>query len=797
MNEELEKPFLDIIEKVGDFKQNAKLTYPDLKGYHDSMKLVVGVIAKGEKGICVYGDYDSDGMLSAIMLHRFIENAYKLVRGDEHIGMAKIRFSNRQNSFGLTKEEFISYRKESDIVITVDNGSDISFLSESLRGQLIVLDHHFSRNKYSFVLNPNTGRTEGVDDYSTSGGRIVYDFIKNVDIAMKKFVPEYQNVENHTQLETLRELASITLISDMALMDKENRAFVLESLDTIRANRSKLPVYSKLDTCNTKEFSFNIISQINAMSRMEQDLNIVDTWIAPKTLADWKKADILVEANNTAKKSVVSSAFTYFLKKQSERTENRLVEFLVLPDAPIGILGLLANRISNKEGNKPTIVAGVKNNGDISLSARGEGVRNVLAGILEKGQFGGHSMACGGKIVIEEGNTLAKAFENLEKNILKYEGENNKALASIGKLEVVNDAPLTIGEFKRLGELYVDKCGGVGYYKNIYTTIGDFKVVAEHVFASGWAKISLADSNNKVINFMFNGEEISIEKLKQDGMVAIMEFAPEDSYQIHALIHKSELGERTKPITEAEDLGCIVKEKAKASEVVADVKVSVVQTVWYYQHPESDTAWSCLEPITEIGDGMVDEIDLELFESHKASGKWGITEYGTVVETLDAEVFIPTENPKVFLVERYTEALVALHPDKIFVFDDNLVGRGKAGQAIIRDFPNTMGIPTKRLPSMDDDAFFSDTAEEQNVVLRAINSVHKELVGGKTIIFPRDGLGTGLGETATRSPRIFEIIHQLIADNFTKCYGEFVRVLDEKKEGTKKQYNAPIEKIAP
>ena len=46
------------------------------------------------------------------------------------------------------------------------------------------------------------------------------------------------------------------------------------------------------------------------------------------------------------------------------------------------------------------------------------------------------------------------------------------------------------------------------------------------------------------------------------------------------------------------------------------------------------------------------------------------------------------------------------NPRYLFVYGDNLLHRGRKGQAIIRNEPNTIGIVTKKRPSMDDDAFY-------------------------------------------------------------------------------------------
>ena len=96
------------------------------------------------------------------------------------------------------------------------------------------------------------------------------------------------------------------------------------------------------------------------------------------------------------------------------------------------------------------------------------------------------------------------------------------------------------------------------------------------------------------------------------------------------------------------------------------------------------------------------------------------------------------------------------NPDTIFVFGDNLIGKGKRGQAVIRDEPNAIGIPTKRLPSMNDDAFFGqDVAEEKAAITTAINKIMVARKSGKNVIFPEDGVGTGLANLQDKSPEVY------------------------------------------
>lgn len=109
-------------------------------------------------------------------------------------------------------------------------------------------------------------------------------------------------------------------------------------------------------------------------------------------------------------------------------------------------------------------------------------------------------------------------------------------------------------------------------------------------------------------------------------------------------------------------------------------------------------------------------------------------------------------------VKFYNEEFCLKNKDALIVFGDNLIRKGKAGQAAIRDCKNAYGIPTKRLPSMNPDAFFSDKLEEINIVQEHLDFLLKEHKNGRVIYLPTDGIGTGLARLSSKSPKINEMI---------------------------------------
>lgn len=104
-------------------------------------------------------------------------------------------------------------------------------------------------------------------------------------------------------------------------------------------------------------------------------------------------------------------------------------------------------------------------------------------------------------------------------------------------------------------------------------------------------------------------------------------------------------------------------------------------------------------------------------------------------------------------------------PEKIWVYGDNLKAFGKGGQAVIRDEPNAFGIPTKRYPSWDDWAFFSDQPDEIEAVKESLRQLWK-LAQGKVIVFPEDGIGTGRAKMKDKSPVAYEMMCGILLEHF-------------------------------
>lgn len=101
----------------------------------------------------------------------------------------------------------------------------------------------------------------------------------------------------------------------------------------------------------------------------------------------------------------------------------------------------------------------------------------------------------------------------------------------------------------------------------------------------------------------------------------------------------------------------------------------------------------------------------------------------------------------------YTTDKCKKNSDKLYIFGDNEGRVGHGGQAIIREERNAIGISTKK--SIGE--YYSDDnlAENMKVINADIERVkaYAEEEGFKALVFPYQGIGTGLSSLQNYAPK--------------------------------------------
>ena len=112
--------------------------------------------------------------------------------------------------------------------------------------------------------------------------------------------------------------------------------------------------------------------------------------------------------------------------------------------------------------------------------------------------------------------------------------------------------------------------------------------------------------------------------------------------------------------------------------------------------------------------------------------------------------------------EKYiTRKMLRGNPNTLFVFGDNLARKGLGGQAReMRGEPNAVGIPTKNFPGMNPDDFFADHDFDKvsAVYGREFVVLINHILKGGEVVWPKDGIGTGLADLPNKAPRIWGLL---------------------------------------
>lgn len=127
----------------------------------------------------------------------------------------------------------------------------------------------------------------------------------------------------------------------------------------------------------------------------------------------------------------------------------------------------------------------------------------------------------------------------------------------------------------------------------------------------------------------------------------------------------------------------------------------------------------------------------------------------------------------ILIIKRYTREYIRENPDKLFIFGDNYARRGLGGQAKeARGEPNAIGICTKKAPTYEPQDFLTDEEYVQNItnIFEDFQPVLATLQRGAIIVWPEDGIGTGIARLAENAPRTLQFINTII-EGLKEVYG--------------------------
>lgn len=450
---------VDTTDKVKDFFALDGLSDPFLlKDMTEAVDIINNAIEE-EKSICVFGDYDCDGITATVILYSYLQClganvSYYIPEREEGYGIST-------NAINKLSEDGIQ------LIITVDNG--ISAVSESelifeLGMDLIITDHHQPSEtlpKASAIVNPH--RKDCISPFKKlCGAGVVFKLIAALDDG------SYDAV-----LEQFSDLTAIGTIADIVKLQGENRPIVLDGLHYL-ANTENLGLQAIMRECKIQAASissttvaFMIAPRINAAGRFGSPTLAVKLLLSEDEEEASLIAAELSNLNNQRKEveEKIISEIELIIIENPEILNERALIFSGI-NWHHGVIGIVSAKIVEKY-SKPCIIISVE--GEFSRgSARsipGFSIFDALADsghILER--FGGHTGAGGLTI-------RTSRINEFKESIKQYTKENFKVmpLRTLTAVKVLTTEDLNI---KNIENLKVLEPFGEGNPRPLFAMIG-------------------------------------------------------------------------------------------------------------------------------------------------------------------------------------------------------------------------------------------------------------------------------------------------------------------------------------
>ena len=402
---------------INFLQENKDFSDPYLmKDMDKAVERITTAVENGEK-ICVYGDYDADGVTSTSLLYSYLRDSlgadvmfYIPTRTGEGYGMNKGAV-DKIHSLGVT------------LIITVDNGisarEEIDY-ANSLGIDTVITDHHMPSGaipKAVAVVNAHQQ-----DDKSP------FKDFSGVGVAFKLVMAiegEYADVDS--LLENFSDIATLGTIGDIVPLVGENRTLVknglrhIQNSDRIGINAMKQESGIAEKEINSSNVAFTLVPRINAGGRLgssEKSVNLLLTEDEDEAVTIADKLEMDNRERQSIEKEILAS-----IDEEVRRTPN-IVNDKILVFAGKGwhqgVVGIVASRIKEIY-DKPTIIIGIDDDGVARGSGRSvEGFSlcdAVFACSEHLTHYGGHPMAVGISLEKEKINDFRKAINAYCKDI--------------------------------------------------------------------------------------------------------------------------------------------------------------------------------------------------------------------------------------------------------------------------------------------------------------------------------------------------------------------------------------------
>lgn len=397
---------IENVQQAAAFLQCDGLSDPFLTADMEEAADIINLALENGTKICVYGDYDCDGITATAILY-----TYLLEMGSN----VTYRIPEREEGYGLNQAAISTLHEDGvELLITVDNG--ITAIEEtayavSLGMQVIITDHHQPLKTLpdaTAILDPHRS-----DDTTP------YKYLCGAGVALR-LIAALDGGDATMAMEQFGDLTAIATVADVVELTGENRYIVEQGLRLLK-NTERPGLLALMEKCQMLEkaitasdVAFRIAPRINASGRMGSPMTALHLLLSE----DMEEAEQLaqqLEQYNNARKEQEQSIYEDIL--QQVQDDPTLLQQRVLlfagDDWHHGTIGIVASKIQERFG-KPTIL--IAKEGEMSRgSMRSFGSFSAFACLNDchklLTRYGGHPKAGGFSLETNQITQFRKAVE--------------------------------------------------------------------------------------------------------------------------------------------------------------------------------------------------------------------------------------------------------------------------------------------------------------------------------------------------------------------------------------------------
>lgn len=381
------------------------------------------------ESICIYGDYDVDGVTATALMYIFLMQCGANV---------SYYIPNRlEEGYGLNKDAINEiHQRGTNLIITVDCGIsaiDEVLLAKELGMDIIITDHHQPSKELPVAADAIINPMREKDLYpnkTLAGVGVAFKVVMALRFTLRKYNFFQQDAPN---IRNLLDIVTLGTIADVMPLIDENRIFVRHGLELMNGDSVRIGIdelkkvidsLSTVKKMKTSNIGYQIAPRINAMGRMASSDKSLKLLVTQNRL---EARQLAVELDNENKyrqmieRDILQQTFDIIEKNRYAEDEGGIV--VASEDWHPGVIGIVASRVVDKYF-RPTIIL-TDDNGVYKGSARSIPSFHLYDGLSSLSHllisFGGHKYAAGVKIAKENLDEFRKKFNELVKANVKKE----------------------------------------------------------------------------------------------------------------------------------------------------------------------------------------------------------------------------------------------------------------------------------------------------------------------------------------------------------------------------------------